>query len=240
MTGVDIPVPECQLVIHQPRIKEISLFGEDDFNLGAHLICISKDNYPELKQIEELSNFNLLMKILEGKEKAADKKQMVKQILLLLLPNCNRIIITPRSIMCNKDSENLIIDEGNFDAFQTILRKVLCFEQKPNKDGDEIHEVYNPANDKAREIAEKIYQGRKKVAEQKTSKNPNDSALVRKFSIIAVGLRYSPEEINNFTLFQLNNLSDRLAMKIAQDMDTKIRLAGGKPDEAPEPWTGPL
>ena len=25
MCGTDIPLPECQLVIHQPRIKEIAL-----------------------------------------------------------------------------------------------------------------------------------------------------------------------------------------------------------------------
>ena len=28
MTGIDIPIPECQLVIHQPSLKEISFIGE--------------------------------------------------------------------------------------------------------------------------------------------------------------------------------------------------------------------
>ena len=28
MTGVDIPVPELQIAIHQPTIEEISLIGE--------------------------------------------------------------------------------------------------------------------------------------------------------------------------------------------------------------------
>ena len=34
MCGTDIPVPECQLFIHQPRIKEIALIGEADFFSG--------------------------------------------------------------------------------------------------------------------------------------------------------------------------------------------------------------
>jgi hypothetical protein len=34
MCGTDYPVPECQLTIHQPRIKEISLIGESDFFTG--------------------------------------------------------------------------------------------------------------------------------------------------------------------------------------------------------------
>lgn len=34
MSGIDIPVPECQLTIHQPRLKEIALIGESDFFSG--------------------------------------------------------------------------------------------------------------------------------------------------------------------------------------------------------------
>jgi hypothetical protein len=34
MTGIDIPVPECQIVVHQPKIKEISYVGEKDFYKG--------------------------------------------------------------------------------------------------------------------------------------------------------------------------------------------------------------
>ena len=29
MTGIDIPIPECQLIIHQPTLKEIALIGEN-------------------------------------------------------------------------------------------------------------------------------------------------------------------------------------------------------------------
>jgi hypothetical protein len=28
MTGIDLPIPELQTVVHQPTIKEISLIGE--------------------------------------------------------------------------------------------------------------------------------------------------------------------------------------------------------------------
>ena len=34
MTGVDIPIPELQVTIHQPTIKEISMIGEQDFFIG--------------------------------------------------------------------------------------------------------------------------------------------------------------------------------------------------------------
>jgi hypothetical protein len=35
MTGVDLPIPELQLVSHQPTIKEISMVGEYDFLIGV-------------------------------------------------------------------------------------------------------------------------------------------------------------------------------------------------------------
>jgi hypothetical protein len=34
MTGVDIPIPELQLVLHQPTIEEISRLGEESFFVG--------------------------------------------------------------------------------------------------------------------------------------------------------------------------------------------------------------
>ena len=43
MCGTDIPVPECQLTIHQPLIKEISLLGEQDFFIGVQSLCIDKN-----------------------------------------------------------------------------------------------------------------------------------------------------------------------------------------------------
>jgi hypothetical protein len=35
MCGSDIPIPECELTIHAPRISEIALIGERDFFSGV-------------------------------------------------------------------------------------------------------------------------------------------------------------------------------------------------------------
>jgi hypothetical protein len=42
IAGTDIPIPECQLVIHQPSIKEIAFLGEEDFFIGIQCLCIHK------------------------------------------------------------------------------------------------------------------------------------------------------------------------------------------------------
>ena len=42
MTGVDIPIPECQLTLRQPTIREISMIGEREFFTGAQVLCMDK------------------------------------------------------------------------------------------------------------------------------------------------------------------------------------------------------
>lgn len=38
MTGVDIPIPNLGLTIHQPTLKEISMLGEEDFFIGIQCL----------------------------------------------------------------------------------------------------------------------------------------------------------------------------------------------------------
>lgn len=240
MTGVDIPIPECQLTIRQPTCLEISQIGENKFNLGVQLLCIDKERYMQderaREELEKINNFQLLMMLInEDKEKKDD----LKTILLMILPNY-QIILTPRSILCKKGEENLIIDEENFESFQKILRKVFCQNRKKKDDDDEIPEQYNVQSKKAKEIAEKLYKGRKKIAELKAAQNPDDSMLSRYISILAIGMGYTINELNSLTLYQIVDLFERFTMKMQQDVDLSIRLAGGTPDKQPKHWTEPL
>jgi hypothetical protein len=60
MTGIEIPIPECSLVLHQPSIKDIAYFGESNFFVGAQCLCINKSMY-EGQIPPDTGNFNLLM-----------------------------------------------------------------------------------------------------------------------------------------------------------------------------------
>ena len=42
ITGIDIPIPECQLVLHQPSIKEIAYLGDTNFFIGAQTLALHK------------------------------------------------------------------------------------------------------------------------------------------------------------------------------------------------------
>ena len=42
MAGTDVPVVELQTVVHQPRIKEIALIGEEEYFLALQLLCFNR------------------------------------------------------------------------------------------------------------------------------------------------------------------------------------------------------
>ena len=69
MCGTDYPVPECQLIIHQPRIKEIALIGESDFFSGVQCLCLNKTMFVQDETLlANTNNFQIFMTIMSEKE----------------------------------------------------------------------------------------------------------------------------------------------------------------------------
>ena len=87
MTGIDIPVPVCQLAIHQPSIREISMIGEKDFFIAAQCLCLNKTMYIEDESLlKDTSNFQIFMTVMSEKSEA-EKKENVSKLLNVLFPN---------------------------------------------------------------------------------------------------------------------------------------------------------
>ena len=63
--GIDLPIPECQLIAHQPRIEEIAFIGEADFFVGVQGICIHKSMFTQDKTLlDDINNFQIFMTIM--------------------------------------------------------------------------------------------------------------------------------------------------------------------------------
>ncbi len=226
--GTNIPVPSCQLVLHQPTLEEISYIGERNFFSGAQTLCLHKTMFIEDKVLLlTTTNFQIFMMIMSEKE-AKDKKEDVKQVLTLLLPDY-QVLFTPNSLVLKKDDMTTLIDENNFEDLQEALRDIFCM-----KDGPMDQQTFNPINDKAKAIADKIMRGRQKVAELKG--NNNVSVFTQYISMLTIGLHISMLELKKLTMFQLYDLVERFMLYINWDIDLRSRLAGAKPDEHPENW----
>lgn len=224
-TGVDIPIPECQIIVHQPTIKEISMIGERGFLAGIQVLCVDKDQFKEDKtDLSNTTNFQIFMTIMQEKE-AKETKECVLEALSLIIPN-TKITFTPRALLLNYNDTNIIIDEGNFDNFQEILRQVFCLKKKEDD--------FNPANAQAAKIAEKIKKGRAKVAHLKG--DDVGSVYARYISTLTVGLRISIDKLINCTIYQINDMLERFSLWTNWDLDIRSRLAGAKGDGKPEDW----
>lgn len=226
--GTDIPVPSCQLVLHQPTLEEISFIGEKDFFSGAQTLCLHKTMFIEDKVLlMTTTNFQIFMMIMSEKE-AKEKKDAVKQVLTLLLPDY-QVLFTPNSLVLKKDDITTLIDENNFEDLQEVLRTIFCM-----NDGRMDQQTFNPINDRAKQIADKIMKGRQKVAELKGDSNV--SVFSQYISMLTIGLHISMLELKKLTMFQLYDLVERFMLWINWDIDLRSRLAGAKPDEHPENW----
>ena len=231
MSGIDIPIPELQLVMHQPQIREIGFMGEDSFFSALHYLCLNKEELIQDNSIsKELSNFQVLMKVLQ-QSKDKDKKQSITTLLSLLFNNYSAFF-TPNSIILKSEDTTVLIDEYNFNELQLYLKQVFCV----NNLFQQNHVQYNIGKSKsAKRILDKIMSGRKKIAAQKQQKQ--ESILTKYISILTIGLQsMSLNDCLNLTLFQLFDLIERYSLKFHWDLDIKQRLAGGKPNKEAEDW----
>ncbi len=229
MCGTEYPVPECQLTIHQPSIKEIALIGESDFFSGVQCLCLNKSMFiKDESLLRDTNNFQIFMMIMSEKE-TVDKKVAVQQVCTLLFPSY-RVMFTPRSLILTKEGQTIQIDENNFEILQKAISEITCM-----KTGPMDQTTFNPADDKAREIAEKLMRGRQRVAEQKGQSN--SSIFTHYLSILTVGINsMSLKDLCDLTIFQLYDLVERYMLYVNWDMDVRCRLAGGKPDSQPDNW----
>ena len=228
MCGTDIPIPSLGITLHQPKIKEIAFLGESEFFVAVQCLNINRNMIKQDKNLlQNTNNFQIFMTIMSEPE-AKEKKEATKQLLSLLFPN-HKAIFSPRSLMLQGD-HLITIDEHNFEILQAIITQVFCLNNTVSQ-----QQGFNPANEKAREIAEKLMKGRQKVAELKGS--DKSSIFSQYLSILAVGLQsMSLQDLMDLTMFQLYDLVERYQLYISWDIDIRSRLAGGKPDDRPDNW----
>lgn len=232
VTGIDLPIPECGLVAHQPTLKDIAFVGETDFFIGMQSLCINKQMIIEDESLlESTTNFQVLMTIMSTKE-TKDKKEAIMKVLQLLFPNY-KIIVTPRSIMFMQEEQAVTVDDHNFNAFQDVIKLIFC-----DKTGPMDQQAFNPGDDLSREIAQKLMRGRQRVAalQAKTGGGGNGSTLGKYISILTIGASIDITNAMKLTMFQLYDLIERYYLYTNWDLDIRTRLAGGSPDSRPDDW----
>lgn len=221
--GTDIPMPELQMTFHQPNWREVSFIGEQKFFIGIQSLSISSLALAQVNVgLENTPVFQIFMRIMQEQE-TRDKKEAVLAVLGLIFPG-KQAIMTPQSILIGDG----MIDENNFEIFQEYVKTIFCVNA-----GHGEQTTFNPADARAKEIADKLMRGRQRVAEQKGDQG---SAIGKYISILSVAFKKTPNEIRELTMFQTYDLLERYSLWLNWDLDIRSRLAGGKPDSKPDDW----
>lgn len=229
ISGVDIPIPEAQITLHQPTIKEIAYIGEKDFFTGVQCLNIKKSMFAQGENVlGDINNFQIFMTLMSQNEAKA-QKEAVQKLLMICFPK-SQVLFTPRSLIFQNGDQSSLVDENNFEFIQQVVSQVFCTQSTRM---DQTN--FNPANEQARKIAEKLMRGRQRVAAQNGANS--GSIFSQYLSILTVGLgSMSMEDLLDLTMYQLFDLVERYQLYISWDLDVRTRLAGGKPDKEIDNW----
>jgi len=229
LSGNDIPFAQARINVHQPKIKEIAFIGEEAFHLGVQFLNFSKDtlSIQDKTVLKDKSDFEIFMAIANNKDSKKFKTNAIL-VLNLLFPDY-QIKFSPEGIFFKKEEFESGITDFNFDIFKDILSNIFCLKHR-----DLDNDKYNPADDRAKKIAEKFNK-----AKQRKNKNISSEKIAifsRYVSILAIGLKKDMNELMNYTVYQLFDEYHRFKLKQDFDMYIKMKLAGASDIEEVEDW----
>lgn len=230
LSGEDILFDLGNVVIHQPRLKEIAFLGEEMFFTGCEFLRFSKDNLGDEDKIhlENYSNFEVLMSMMkENNITIKQHKNCLLGVLSLVFPNYKislrqfEIVLTQEGI-----DQEFIINKDNFEAFKDIIETIFCLKSQ--------EEDINPSGEMAKRIADKLKKRKQRLSE--VSKDKKVAILSRYVSILAAGQAKDINQLMNYTVFQLFDEFKRYQQKMGYDIYLSARMAGASDLEEPDDW----
>lgn len=231
----DIPFPQAGVTIHQPTIKQIGYIGQDSFYTGCGLLNFSKQDYSLQgnNNLENKSNFDILMSILQDKNPLSQQKRVCLEMVLLLIFPDYTVRILPNCIGLIKEDKVHPIDNKTFDAFQEIIRDMF-------KLGDVFKKTreYDPGNARAKQLAEQFRRYHQKLAKLKNQggEGQNVTILSRYISILAVGENKNINDLLDYSVYQLFDEFERYKLKYQFDTYKQMKIAGAEGLKEPKNW----
>lgn len=235
VAGADIPVPALKANIHQPTISEIAIIGEERFystlglfTITAETVVNSLTSGPlknELERIDlvresiaSLSDFEILMQVLKDE---AEALMSFESILSLILPQYS-FSVEERIILGFSKTGTITITEETFPVLKSIVKTIFCLNNAKQ-------EEFNPSDDKAKAIADKIQKAREKVRHSKGESKEKTYILANYISSLGIGTNaLNILDAVKLTVYQLFNQMERYGLYVQSDYAIRAAMAGAK------------
>lgn len=235
LSGAPVPLPECALFITQPTVRQIVQFGESNFLTAVHLLSKTNEYLDPIREgnpeLAKKTDFQLLM-IMIHEDKSI--RSYLDSFFELTFPEYNvnyeqnAIVFSLRE----DDKRKGMITMYSFDKFVSVVKELFTTETSEKED-------YNPANEAAAKIAEKLKKAREQT-DPKSSSDENISLFGTYASILSVGLKMDINIFYNYTPFQIVDNFKRYWEKDKSDFYRKVSitpLMDTSKMEVPEEWT---
>lgn len=234
MSNNSIPFAKARINIHNPSVGEISLIGETVFYSACQFLMFSKESLSEQDKnnLVNLSNFNILMSIVNQKQINNLNKVYLELLLALLFPGY-RVMFTPKEILLINEEEQTDIhkiDDSNFEDFKSIVIQMF------NLDNSIGGEKYNPAGKKAEQIAKKLTQRKKKLSARQQDPNAQIEILYKYISILTVGQQKDMNSLMRLTVYQITDEFQRFQRQYAFEKYIRAKLAGAEGMQEVQNW----
>lgn len=230
-------MPECALYLTQPTVKQVVQFGETNFLMAVQLLGQTDDYFKEIKEVNpelaQKTDFQILM-VLINEDKNVQK--YLDTFFELTFPDYDVTYEKSSINFSLRESENKqvsgMITMYSFECFQTAVKELFVVSSEAKED-------YNPVNEAAARIAEKLKKSRAKINEQEHS-DENVSLFGTYASILAIGLQMDINLFFNYTPFQIVDSFKRYWEKDKFDFYRKVSttpMMDVSKMEEPEEWT---
>lgn len=239
LSGCPVLVPQCNIAIVQPKVKDIILFGETDFFVSAQMLGdISKFVKPVKEGNSELSHrndFQIFLEIMRTPGTGA--LENVKKFFDLCCPDLK--------VQYKRNSIDFIANDAIVGRINQMTYHFFCRTVSelflPHQEEEEVEYNYDKNNAAAVRLAEKIKRNRERL--KKAMGQDESQTHVSVFglyaSILAIGCNNSIQMYFDYTPFQLYDAFERYMAKQQSDLFTQISMvpfADTSDQEPPESW----
>lgn len=235
-TGIEIPIPELQITLKQPSIREISLLNGQYF-IALQLFSFDRQKLNIPKEIEA-SQWDVLQVMFKQKITGIDNIEVLILNFLQLFFK-DKISFGPRSIYLSSGGEIKNLEPEQFEILHPIIKEIggeWLINASDEKDN------FKPKNELAAKIAEKMKKARARLKKIKDAELPNsgksqEDFLTKMVKVVALSTANSLDDILDMTLYQLNLLFTTSMQKEGYELDVQSRLAGAKNDKPLIHWS---
>lgn len=254
LSGGPTVVPNCNIVVEQPKVKDILIFGETNFFTMLELFSNIDKFFEPLKeenpQFAELNTFQMLLEFLQVPE----SKQLKDDLIIFFSLICPLYTIqfdkTGIKFLVhdeekNKDLVRGMLNQMTYKDFGQTIKELFSAETALASDGLDYNVDEN--NPQAVALAKQLREGREKAARFKGERShtkEKSSVIGNMCSILSVAFGQTIDAFLNLTLFQLFNTFHRWTLKRQYDMYEQGVLLNPwvskddiKEDDVPKDWT---